>query len=87
MESPASFHSSSRERSTQTVPLMDVVMEGCGVPRRTTMIKRKSGGSVKVGVNHECHSTVAWLVKSLTELNFINDFFILSTIKCNLTNS
>lgn len=50
MESPASSHSSFRGRSTQIVPLMDGGMDGCGVPQRTTMVKRKSGVSVRVSL-------------------------------------
>lgn len=50
MESPASSHSSSRRRSTQTVPLMDGGMDGYGAPQPTTMTRTKSGVSVRVSV-------------------------------------
>lgn len=48
MENLASSLSSSRRKNTQTVPLMDVGMGGCGAPLHTTIIWIKSGVSVKV---------------------------------------
>lgn len=50
MESPAFSHSSSREKSMWTVPLMDGGMDGCGAPQPTTMTRRRSGVSVRVSL-------------------------------------
>lgn len=50
MENPASCRSSSRRRNTWTVPLMDVGMDGYGVPQHTTIMWIKSGVSVRVSI-------------------------------------
>lgn len=49
--SPASSPSFSKGRSTQIVPLMGVETGDCGARQPTTMIRRKSGVSVRVSAS------------------------------------
>lgn len=48
MESLVFSRLSSETKSTRTVPLTDGGMDGCGVPRPTTMTRIRCGGSVRV---------------------------------------
>lgn len=55
MESLASSRSSSRRMNTGTVPPMGEGTDACGAPQRTTTTRKRSGASVRVSGQSECH--------------------------------